>query len=66
MRIFWLFSLSILLSACAVTRPIIPTPTLEPEPSYLNNIHPETVLVLGSGAARGIAHVGVLKALEER
>ena len=66
MRLFWLFSLSILLSACAITQPIIPTPPLEPESNYLDNIHPNTVLVLGSGAARGIAHVGVLKALEEQ
>jgi NTE family protein len=34
--------------------------------SWGNSAHPKTGLVLSGGAARGLAHIGVLKALEEQ
>ena len=51
--------LAVLLSACAVTPPApppVPAPT--PKPPL------KIALVLGGGAARGFAHIGVIKALE--
>lgn len=52
---------AIMLSGCAVRKeaPVVVTP---PEPVY---IKPKVALVLGGGAARGFAHVGVIRALEQ-
>jgi NTE family protein len=53
------------LTSCATTvAPKINTPAVEPPATYLDNVHPQVVLVLGSGGARGFSHVGVLKVLE--
>lgn len=54
-----------LLNGCAATSPNLKTPFSEPSTEYLKHVHPKVVLVLGSGSARGFAHAGVLKALEE-
>ena len=57
MRRLSLVLLAVLLSAC-VTPPPAPTPVVTPKPP------PKVALVLGGGAARGFAHIGVIKALE--
>lgn len=54
-----------LLGGCASTTPVVTLPEKEPSQAYLKHIHPRVILVLGSGSARGFAHAGVLKALEE-
>jgi NTE family protein len=51
--------LALLVSACA-TKP--PEPETPPEPAVVEE--PTIALVLGGGAAKGFAHVGVIKALE--
>ena len=59
MRRLSVLLLAALLSACAVTPPApppVPAPT--PKPPL------KIALVLGGGAARGFAHIGVIKALE--
>ncbi len=53
-----------LLAGCTAIAPQINTPATEPPAPYLKNFHPQVVLVLGSGGARGFSHVGVLKVLE--
>jgi len=69
MRIFAILLLTALLSACAVQPPIptqppapppkaVPTPVTTPKPPL------KVALALGGGAARGFAHIGVIKALE--
>ena len=55
----------LLLSSCAQYIPLRNTPPQEPSYSYLYKLHPQVVLVLGSGSARGFSHAGVLKVLEE-
>ncbi len=55
MRFLPVFLIVALLSACA-TPP--PPPVVTPKPA------PKIALVLGGGAARGFAHIGVIKALE--
>ena len=52
--------IAVLLSACAAPppAPTPPTPVVEPKPPL------KIALVLGGGAARGFAHIGVIKALE--
>lgn len=61
-----LLSLAIvLLSACATVLPPVAMPRYEPSAHRLKHLHPRVVLVLGSGSARGFAHAGVLKALED-
>lgn len=57
MRRLSLLLLATLLSACA-TLPPPPTPVPPPRPPL------KIALVLGGGAARGFAHIGVIKALE--
>lgn len=60
-----LFSVLLALAGCAATRapqpeialPEIPAPEVTPPP-------PKIALVLGGGAAKGFAHIGVIKALE--
>jgi NTE family protein len=55
MRFLPVLLLAALLSSCA-TPPPAPPPTSKPAPKI--------ALVLGGGAARGFAHIGVIKALE--
>ncbi|MHB1083427.1 MAG: patatin-like phospholipase family protein [Thiobacillus sp.] len=57
MRRLPLLLLAALLSACA-TPPPAPTPVPTPKPPI------KIALALGGGAARGFAHIGVIKALE--
>lgn len=58
------FSLIILLAGCAAPRPDITIPAqMPPAPKIKQPVH--VALVLGGGGARGIAHAGVLKVLEE-
>jgi NTE family protein len=54
-----------LLSSCTTIPPQVNTPAHEPPATALKNLHPDVVLVLGSGGARGFSHVGVLKVLQE-
>jgi len=69
MRVFAILLLTALLSACAVP-PSIPTqppaPTPKPVPTPVTTPKPplKVALALGGGAARGFAHIGVIKALE--
>ena len=42
-----------------------PQPSAGPEPPPVASLQPEWALVLSGGAARGIAHIGVIRALEE-
>ncbi len=67
MNVFWLCSALLLLTACSsiVIQPISNPPLSVPMQTLENNEHPVVAFVLGSGAARGFAHVGVLKALDE-
>lgn len=51
-------------TACARTFMLVDTPTQMPPPRKLE-IVPKVALVLGGGAFHGMAHVGVLKVLEE-
>jgi NTE family protein len=57
MRHFSILLLAVLLSAC-VTPPPAPPPVVTPKPPI------KVALVLGGGAARGFAHIGVIKSLE--
>jgi NTE family protein len=59
-----LLAAMLILAGC-VTAPQIPMPAQEPSAIYLKHIHPQVILVLGSGGARGFSHVGVLKVLQE-
>jgi NTE family protein len=64
MRLLSMLLIAALLSACASPPPAptqpdpIPTPAPTPKPSL------KIALALGGGAARGFAHIGVIKALE--
>ncbi len=55
--------ISIIFTAGCVSVPNISIPPHEPPPLQLST-HPRVALVLGGGGARGYAHVGVIKALE--
>lgn len=56
-----LFSLLVVLTGCStVTSAPAPQPTAQPKPARTVKIG----LALGGGAARGFAHIGVIKALE--
>ncbi len=57
MRSLPILLLAVLLSAC-VTPPPAPPPVVTPKPPV------KVALVLGGGAARGFAHIGVIKSLE--
>lgn len=58
LRLFLLSLASLLLAACAAP-PVVPT-----APAVTQMRPPKIALVLGGGAARGFAHVGVIKVLE--
>ena len=58
MRRLPILLLAVLLSACAAPPPAPTPPTPTPKPPL------KIALVLGGGAARGFAHIGVIKALE--
>ncbi len=58
MRRLSLLLIAVLLSACAAPPPAPPIPTPVPKPPL------KIALVLGGGAARGFAHIGVIKSLE--
>ncbi|MBI1284795.1 MAG: patatin-like phospholipase family protein [Thiobacillus sp.] len=64
MRLLPMLLIAALLSACAAPQPeptpSVPTPTPLPTPKPPLKI----ALALGGGAARGFAHIGVIKALE--
>lgn len=59
------FLAAVVLAACA-TPPPTPAPPPEPAPIVVPapKPPPKVALVLGGGAARGFAHIGVIKALE--
>jgi NTE family protein len=62
-----LFTCLLLSALASCTSPIPPqvnVPAQEPPATRLAHIHPQVILVLGSGGARGFSHVGVLKALQ--
>lgn len=54
----------LLLQGCAGSPPNITIPAHEPK-AHLDKQPPRVVLVLGGGGARGYAHLGVIKVLEE-
>ncbi len=58
-RYFFAACLSLLIAGCVSTRPDVPLPAPE-----VRSVPPKIALVLGGGAARGFAHVGVIKVLE--
>ena len=62
MRRLTLLLLAVLLSACAAPPPT-PTPPI-PTPVPVQKPPLRIALVLGGGAARGFAHIGVIKSLE--
>src|SRR5665647_710554 len=51
--------LSLVIAGCVTTKPDVPLPSPE-----VRSVPPKIALVLGGGAARGFAHVGVIKVLE--
>jgi len=56
-------SLAVLLTACSSLSPFKPdVPVAKPQPQVESPV--KIALVLGGGAARGFAHIGVIKALE--
>ncbi len=68
MRLLPLLLLAALLAACATPppppTPPIPTPVPVPKPVTVSKPPLKIALALGGGAARGFAHIGVIKALE--
>ncbi len=63
------FACAILLSACAATptTPVVAQPPAAPKQEVVSPkvvVRPKVALVLGGGAVRGFAHVGVIKVLE--
>lgn len=65
-RFLFLLMITLILcvSGCAGVRPNITIPTEQPKPTWPNKKR-NVVVVLGSGGARGYAHLGVLKAFKE-
>ncbi|MBC7455717.1 MAG: patatin-like phospholipase family protein [Massilia sp.] len=57
---------ALLLAGCGASAPVIPAASLAVNPSLLAPVPRKfrIALVLGGGAARGFAHIGVIKALE--
>lgn len=64
LKITLLCSITILLGACAGARPNISIPKQEPTPLRLSH-RPQVALVFGAGGARGFAHAGVAKVLQD-
>lgn len=64
-KTFSIAMLSLILMSCVATSPNLQIPQREPAANYLKKIHPQVILVLGSGSSRGFAHAGVLKELEK-
>jgi|WetSurMetagenome_2_1015567.scaffolds.fasta_scaffold38842_2 NTE family protein len=60
--VYGLFLITLTLTACVADRKAQTPVQPAPEPVY---IKPKVALVLGGGAARGFAHVGVLRVLEQ-
>src|SRR5665647_2057045 len=58
-RCFSVVFLSLVIAGCVTTKPDAPLPSPE-----VRSVPPKIALVLGGGAARGFAHVGVIKVLE--
>ncbi len=54
----------LLITACSRKFMIVDTPANLPAPKMINST-PQVALVLGGGAFRGVAHVGVIKVLED-
>jgi NTE family protein len=54
-------ALALALAACRTTAP----PPRAPHPAPADDVPPRVALVLGGGGARGFAHVGVIRVLEE-
>ncbi len=64
-RVLLACALLVPLAACQTTAPPPPAPAPAPAPVVDNTPRPVRVaLALGGGAARGFAHIGVIKALE--
>jgi len=60
-------SVSLLLTSCKTLEPAEQTPVTPPQPAAVVAKQPHKIkigLALGGGAARGFAHIGVIKALE--
>lgn len=58
-------SAAIILAGCATSAPpSLPTAPVAPQPTPIRRV--KIGLVLGGGAARGFAHIGVIKALESQ
>lgn len=55
--------LTVIIVGCAASRPNINIPQVAPPPPAIGK--PRVALALGGGGARGIAHVGVLKVLQQ-
>jgi len=62
--ISFIFICLVTFSSCATTRPAIGIPK-QPPPTPKMKIKPEVALVLGGGGARGYAHIGVIKVLQQ-
>jgi len=62
-RLSCLLLLLLLLAGC-VTKPLIEVPATPPPPVKLKHT-PRVALVLGGGGARGYAHIGVMKVLQD-
>ena len=58
------FLLTCLLAACASPPPVAPPKPVPPTPVVVPKPPVKVALALGGGAARGFAHIGVIKALE--
>lgn len=52
------------LAACAPSRPPILIPKTPPPPIHIP-MHPKVAIALGAGGAKGYAHIGVLKVLQD-
>ena len=63
-KIFAIPAVLLLLNSCSETYMVIKDPPVMPSPRVLEK-KPRVALALGGGAFHGIAHVGVLKVLEE-
>ncbi len=64
LRVIFSLLLVLLLAACAGVPPNIQIPKMPPPPPQLVS-RPRVVLVLGSGGARGYAHLGVFQVLKK-